>query len=169
MTNPLLFTFWPVTSPSCVVQITSVVGHVTRFPQDSSSHYNRRRHSTFFVLKVPNERKLASDRFSVEVDGDSFASALDWFVPGFTDDCNKVSACLSKDTTVVKFDEVRDEEFSNSAIMQWNEINYFSAGKKLAPLLCNQAQLTRPYWVPGFEVVGFAILCAQWQILLHRI
>lgn len=74
------------------------------------------------MLKVPNERKLASDRFSVEVDGDSFASALDWFVPGFTDDCNKVSACLSKDTTVVKFDEVcdevDDEEFSNSAIMQ---------------------------------------------------
>ena len=51
------------------------------------------------------------------------ASALDYCATGFTDDCNKVSACLSKDTTVVKFDEVHDhveglDEEEVSAIMQ---------------------------------------------------
>ena len=40
--------------PSCVVQLNVNSGtRNSRFPQDFSSHYHRRRHSTFLVLKVP--------------------------------------------------------------------------------------------------------------------
>ena len=40
--------------PSCVVQLDVNRGtRNSRFPQDFSSHYHRRRHSTFLVLTVP--------------------------------------------------------------------------------------------------------------------
>ena len=41
--------------PSCVVQLNVNSGtRNSRFAQDFSSHYHRRRHSTFLVLNVPN-------------------------------------------------------------------------------------------------------------------
>ena len=47
--------------PSCVVQLNVNSGkRNSRFPQDFSSHYHRRRHSTFLVLKVPNNCRNTS-------------------------------------------------------------------------------------------------------------
>jgi len=48
--------------PSCVVQLNANSGtRNSRFPQDFSSHYHRRRHSTFLVLKVPIVHLIKGD------------------------------------------------------------------------------------------------------------
>ena len=77
------------------------------------------------------------------------------------------TACRRRDTTVEKFDvsDVFGDVLRSSmlsAILQYNGINYLKAGNKLSTSLCNQAYGSEGlYWVPGFEVIGFGVLCAQ--------
>ena len=80
----------------------------------------------------------------------------------------------SRMTVPKRFDEIEDvegleeEEFSGQ--VWWNEINYRNARNKFAPLLCNQAQMPRPYWVPGFEVNAFScnFVCALTDFVVLR-